>query len=215
MTDSSVASEPEDFSIVLAAHATADSATRERNIRRTIVAVAVLILHVMALAVLIYSSRVPIVQRIRSTVPEAILWFVLPPKPANPKLVSPVLPEEPLPQVVSPITLPPIPARPLFSEEPSEGLLGVGRSLACGASSYENLSTLQREQCRRRPWNFVRRPNGTIVLDAPKPVEQAPVTIDILRHQQQTAPPCPLLSNVPCLDKVIHGDPTGGGPQPF
>lgn len=215
MTDSSVASEPEDFTVVLAARAPFDAATRERNLRRAIVAVAVIILHVLALAVLVYSSRVPIIQRIRSTIPEAILWFVLPPKPINPALVQPNLPAEPLPQIVAPITLPPIPSRVLPAEPPSEGMLGIGRSLACGASSYENLAVLQRELCRRHPWNFVRRADGTIVLEVPKPIETAPAAIDILRHQQQTGPPCPLLSNVPCLDKVFHGDPTGGGPQPF
>jgi len=180
-----------------------------------IVALAVLVLHVVALAVLIYSSRVPLAQRIRSTIPEAIMWLVRPQKPVNPKFVQPEIPEQPLPEITAPITLPPIFVQPLPSAPPSEGLLGVGRSLACGASSYENLSPLQREQCRRRPWTFVRRANGTIVLDVPKAIEPPPATIDILRHQQQTAPPCPLLSNVPCLDRVIHGDPTGGGPQPF
>jgi hypothetical protein len=92
---------------------------------------------------------------------------------------------------------------------------GVGRSLACGASSYENLSTAQREACLRRPWAFVKRPDGTIVLDVPKPAIDQPTAADIMRHEQQTAPPCPLLANVPCLGKVLHGDPLGGSPAPF
>jgi hypothetical protein len=102
-----------------------------------------------------------------------------------------------------------------LASPPSEGLLGVGRSLACGASSYEYLAPLQREECLRKPWHFVKRSDGTIVLDVAKPVETQPSTIDIIRHEQETAPPCPVLSNVPCLGKVMHGDPTGGGPQPF
>ena len=57
--------------------------------------------------------------------------------------------------------------------------------------------------------------NGTIVLDVPKPTEPPPSAIDIIRHEQQTAPPCPILNNVPCLGKVLHGDPSGGGPSPF
>jgi hypothetical protein len=215
VTDSSVGSEPADFAIVLAAHAQSEVADRERNFRRTIVAVAVLILHVLAISVFIYSSRIPLVQRIRTTIPEAIMWLVLPSKPVNPVMVKPVLPEEPLPQVTAPITVPPITARPLPAAPPSEGMLGVGRSLACGASSYENLSPAQREDCRRHPWHFVKRPDGTIVLDVPKPVEPPPASIDVLRHEQQTAPPCPILSNVPCLGKVMHGDPSGAAPQPF
>jgi hypothetical protein len=210
-----VGSEPADFSAILAERTQAEIGERERNIRRTIVAVAVLVLHVLALAVFVYSSRIPFVQRARSTIPEAIMWFMLPPKPVNPILVKPELPEETLPRVIAPITLPPIPARPLPAAPPSEGMLGVGRSLACGASSYENLSPAQRYECRRQPWHFVRRADGTIVLEVAKPIEPPPSAIDVIRHEQQTAPPCPILSNVPCLGKVLHGDPNGGGPQPF
>jgi hypothetical protein len=94
-------------------------------------------------------------------------------------------------------------------------LRGVGRSLACGASSYENLSAAERENCLRHPWHFAKRPDGTIVLDVPKVIDTAPSVADIMRREQQTAPPCPVLSNVPCLGKVLHGDPLGGGPQPF
>ena len=213
MTD--VASEPADFSLILAERARRETAEHERNIRRSLVAAIVLILHVAAIAVFIYSSRIPLTERIRTTVPEAIFWFVLPPKPAQPKLIQPELPAEPLPLFSEPITLPPIPARPLPAEPPSGGLLGVGRSLACGASSYEYLSLAQREQCLRHPWHFVKRADGTIVLDMSKPLEPPPSTINIIRHQQETAPPCPILANVPCLGKVMHGDPTGGGPSPF
>lgn len=213
MTD--VASEPADFSAILAEHTQTEIGERERNIRRSIVGVVVLVLHVLVIAVLIYSSRIALVQRVRSTLPEAIMWFVLPPKPVNPILVKPELPEESVPRIIAPITLPPIPARPLPAAPPSEGILGVGRSLACGASSYENLSAAQRNECRRQPWHFVRRNDGTIVLEVAKPVEPPPSAIDVIRHQQQTAPPCPILSNVPCLGKVLHGDPNGGGPQPF
>ena len=212
MTD--VGSEPADFSVILAEREQADISESERNIRRAVIALAVLVLHVLMLAVFIYSSRIPLLQRARSTIPEAIMWLMLPPKPPNATLVKPVLPEEPLPEVVEPITLPPIPARPL-PEAPNEGLAGIGRSLACGASSYENLSAAEREQCRRHPWHFVKRADGTIVLEVAQPVPPPPAAIDVLRHEQQTASPCPILSNVPCLGKVLHGDPSGGGAQPF
>ncbi len=213
MTD--VGSEPADFSAILAERAQAEIGESERNIRRTIVGIAVLALHILAIAVFIYSSRIPFVQRVRSTIPEAIMWLVLPTNPPNPILVKPELPEEPLPHVIAPITLPPIPARPLPAAPSSEGMLGVGRSLACGASSYENLSAAQRSTCRHQPWRFVKRADGTIVLDVAKPAEPPPSAIDVLRREQQTASPCPLLSNVPCLGKVLHGDPNGVGPQPF
>ena len=202
MTD--VGSEPADFSVILAEREQSDIGERERNVYRAIVAVAVLILHIVALAVFIYSSRIPLIQRARSTIPEAIMWLLLPQKPPNATLVRPIVPEEPLPEIIAPITLPPIPARPLPEAPPNEGLAGVGRSLACGASSYENLSPAQREQCRRHPWHFVRRADGTIVLEVAPPAPPPAFTGgDIQRHLQQTAPPCPLLSNVPCLGKIL------------
>ena len=215
MTDSSLASEPADFSIILTERRRVETAERERFIRRSIVSLLVLAVHVLAIAIFIYSSRIPLTQRVRTTIPEAILWLILPSRPIEPKLIHPELPEAPVPEYSEPITLPPIPARPLPAAPPSGGLLGVGRSLACGASSYEYLAPNQREQCLRHPWTFVKRSDGTIVLDVPRPIETEPSTIDIIRHQQETSPPCPVLSNVPCLGRVMHGDPTGGAPSPF
>ncbi|HXC54512.1 MAG TPA: hypothetical protein VNU97_04405 [Rhizomicrobium sp.] len=209
MTDSTA--DAADFAGILAARALAEAADRQRNIRRTLAGVAVLLVHILAVAVFIYSSRIPIVVRLKETIPEAIFLLApLQPKaPPRPVEAPPPPPDEtfPMPEATAPITLPPIQHRPL-APPPSEGLLGVGRSLACGASIYENLSPAQREQCRRRPWDFVRRPDGTIVLQAPpKPVEPPPSGADVIRHEMQTAPPCPILANVPCLGKALHGDP--------
>ena len=219
MTDGTAETLSADYAEIRPAHEEAAEAERQRNIRRTIVGVAVFLLHVIAIAVFVYSSRIPIVQRVRETIPEAITWIQFP-HPAPPKKIEAPLPEEPLPQLTAPITLPPILSRPPAPlARPEEGgLLGVGRSLACGASSYEYLSPMQRERCLRHPWAFVRRPDGTIVLEAPpKPVEPPPSAADIIRHEQETAPPCPVLQNVPCLGKVLHGDPLGGtsGPQRY
>lgn len=215
MTDSSLASEPADFSIILRERRRTETAERERIIRRSIVSLLVLVVHILAISVFVYSSRIPLTQRVRTTIPEAIMWLILPTKPVEPNLIHPELPQAAVPEYSEPITLPPIPARPLPAAPPSGGLLGVGRSLACGASSYEYLSPVQREQCLRHPWTFVKRADGTIVLDVPKPIETAPSTIDSIRHQQETAPPCPVLSNVPCLGKVMRGDPRDTGPSPF
>jgi hypothetical protein len=191
------------------------NAQRERHVRRAAVAAVVLILHMIAITVFIYSSRIPLAERIRSTVPEAIVWFVFHPKTEKPRIEQPPLPQAAVPEISLPLTPPPIPARPLPAPPPTGGLLGVGRSLACGASSYEFLTAAERQQCLRHPWHFTKRPDGTIVLDVPKATEPPPSAIDIIRHEQQTAPPCPILSNVPCLGKVLHGDPSGGGPSPF
>jgi len=214
VTDSTV--ESADFSGILAARSHAETSDRQRNMRRAIAGIAVAILHILALAVFIYSGRIPLIVRIKTTVPEAI-WILMPRKhPPAPPVQTPVAPEESLPVLTAPITLPPIhESRPL-APPANEGLAGIGRSLACGAGSFENLSALQREQCLRRPWEFVKRPDGTIVLAAPdKPPEPPPSIADLMRHEQQTAPPCPILNNVPCLGNVMHGDPLGGGPRPF
>jgi hypothetical protein len=217
VTDISV--EPADFSGILAERTHVQEAERQRNIRRGIAAVAVLLVHILALAVFIFSNKLPKIVHIRTTMPEAI-WVLTPQSPTakpHPVQLQPTdHPEEqPLPPVTAPITLPPV-HNPGLVRPQSGGLLGIGRSLACGASSYENLSPLQREQCLRHPWEWVKRPDGTIVMvTTPKPVEPPPTTMDIMRHEQQTAPPCPILNNVPCLGKVMHGDPLGGGPQPF
>ena len=215
MTDSAV--DPADFSGLVAMRAQQEASERERVIRRGIAVAAVLFLHVLVIGGFIYSSRIPLIEHIRTTVPEAI-WILMPkpPAPAKPQVETPPPPDVslPLPEITAPITVPTIRTRPQ-SQAPTGDLTGVGRALACGASQYEYLTAQQREGCRRRPWDFVRKADGTIVLDVPKPVEPPPSAADIMRHEQQTAPPCPLLANVPCLGKVMHGDPLGGQPQPF
>ena len=212
MTDS--AAESADFSGILAARTAAEEAERQRNIRRTITAIVVLILHILALAGFMSSNRVAIIERIRATVPEAI-WVLTPPKkqPPKPLVETPPQPDQDLPVLTAPITLPPIRHQPLAPPATS-GLEGIGRSLACGASSYEYLTAQEREGCRRRPWDFVRKPDGTIVLMAPEkpPPPPAFTPQDLMRHEQQTAPPCPMLQNVPCLSKVLpNHDPVTNG----
>jgi len=214
VTDSTV--EPEDFSVILTARAHAEEAERQRNIRRAIAAGAVLVVHILVLVLLIYAGKIPLVTRVKTTVPEAI-WILLPNKPLPPKPHNQTPPPQELENVApqtAPITLPPAHHQPL-AEPQSGGLAGVGRSIACGASIYENLPPAVREQCRRHPWAFVRRSDGTIVLDVPK--GEPPPTFtsgDITRHEMQTAPPCPPLINVPCLSKVLpNRDPVTNGSQ--
>ncbi|MEI9995009.1 MAG: hypothetical protein WDM91_10475 [Rhizomicrobium sp.] len=218
MTDRTADSD--DFTGILAAHPlmVPEPEDRRRALIRTAAGVAVLLVHILALVVIAYSNKVPVVKHIvHETIPEAILWFA-PTRPPHSLKKEPLAPPADvfIPDNTAPITLPPITRHKELEAPQSEGLEGVGRSLACGASSYENLTVAQREHCLRHPWAFVKRPDGTIVLQAPpKPVEAAPTIPDIMRHEQQTAPPCPVLQNVPCLGRVMHGDPLGGGPQPF
>jgi hypothetical protein len=188
---------------------------RRRKIRQTIAVAAVVLVHLLALLLLAISNKLPAIEHIRVTIPESITWIpaldLSSRAPKQRDRVPQTTPEPVYVQPTAPITLPPARHKEL-APPATEGLEGVGRSLACGASSYENLSVVQREACRRHPWAFVKRPDGTIVLDVPKGEQPPPppTTIEILRHQQETAPPCPMLANVPCLGGVIHGaQPTG------
>ncbi|MBV9044996.1 MAG: hypothetical protein JO348_14425 [Alphaproteobacteria bacterium] len=217
MTDTTA--QPADFAGMLAERVRIETADRQRNVRRGIAAALVVLLHILAISVFIYSNQVPIIQHIRETIPEAIMWIPMP-KPAKPRQEQPPPPPQvvtPVPEVTAPITLPKVKTPQVEAPEEPGGLLGVGRSLACLAGSYENLTPRQQARCLNRPWAFVKKPDGTIVM-MPKPLEQPEPHLNaagILRRQQETAPPCPILSNTPCLGKVMHGDPLGGGPSPF
>ena len=205
MTDSTVDSDA--FAGILAGHPiAAEPDDKQRNLRRTLAGAAVAAVHLFALLLILFSlNQVPVIRHVRETIPEAIMWIPMP-RPAHPPRHQQEQPPDTFPFVSAPITLPPEPRRDLHPP-PASGLEGVGRSLACGASSFEYLSPMQRENCLRHPWAYIKRPDGTIVLEVPKPVEPPPSAIDILRHEQATAPPCPLLANVPCLGKALHGDP--------
>jgi hypothetical protein len=207
VTDSTVDSDA--YAAILAAHPLIQPQPedRERQIRRGLAWAAVVLVHILALLLIAFSNTKPIVERIKVVMPEAIMWIPMPSHPAQP-IKRQEKPEETTPAPVTipltaPITLPPAPHREL-APPPSEGLEGVGRSLSCGASSYENLTSVERAACLRHPWGFIKRADGTIVL-APPPAEQPPTTMDLTRHEQQTAPPCPVLQNTPCLGNVIHG----------
>ena len=216
MTDSTA--ESDTFAGIAAAHplmvAGADQDARRTRTRRAIAISAMIVVHLLGIVLIANSNKLPAIEKIRVTLPEAITRIPLEQQTTRPlrKIDHPAQETAPV-QITAPITLPP-PRHKELEPPVAGGMEGVGRSLACGASSYENLPAAQRERCLRHPWAYVKRPDGTIVLDVPKK-EPPPTAVDIYRHEQQTAPPCPLLTNVPCLGRVLHGDPSLGGPQPF
>ncbi len=215
---SETTAETDAFAAMTAAHPLSqlDEQDRRRNVRRGLAAAAVVLVHVLILLLIMVGNEVPFIKRIRETIPEAITWIPMQSlKPKQQEQPPPKTEIESYPAYTAPITLPPEP-RPNAQQQGPGTLLDIGRSLACGASSYEYLSPQQRDACMRHPWAFKKKNDGTIVLDAPtKPVEPPPSIADIMRHEQQTAPPCPILNNTPCLGKVMHGDPLGGAPSPF
>jgi hypothetical protein len=125
------------------------------------------------------------------------------------RLIQPVVPRASAPEVTTaPVIVvpPPLNSQIAPPQTPADILKAIGEALSCGAENFENLTQTERNRCRRQPWLARRLPNGTIVLEAaaPQPFAPAPVAkisgADALRHEMQTAPPCPIMvSNVPCM----------------
>jgi hypothetical protein len=125
-------------------------------------------------------------------------------------LVRPIVPRAAPPEVTTApvIVVPPPNIQPLAPPQtPADILKAIGEALSCGAENFENLTQAERNRCRHEPWIARRLPNGTIVLEAamPSPFAPAPTVPKIsggeaLRHELQTAPPCPIMvANVPCM----------------
>jgi hypothetical protein len=105
------------------------------------------------------------------------------------------------------IVVPPPPNSQIAPPQtPADILKAIGEALSCGAENFENLTQAERNRCKREPWIARRLPNGTIVLEAAMPQPFAPPPVpkisggEALRHELQTAPPCPIMvANIPCM----------------
>jgi hypothetical protein len=132
------------------------------------------------------------------------------------------IPQAPLgvpPEVLNvPVPPPPIleAPPPPSTGQPSQSdlLAGIGRSIACSPGNYENLNEQQRTRCGRIPWQGAQMPNGAIVLNRPEGVSPfAPPAPefrisgqDQQRLQGERGNPCPLLGNMPCLNRIPGRD---------
>jgi hypothetical protein len=125
------------------------------------------------------------------------------------RLIQPVVPRASAPEVsTAPVIVVPPPPNSQIAppQTPADILKAIGEALSCGAENFENLTQTERNRCRRQPWIARRLPNGTIVLEAAAPQAIEPLVPKIsgaeaLRHEMQTAPPCPImLANVPCMN---------------
>lgn len=190
----------------------ASEENRKRNLRRAYAGAAVGVLHVLMVAVLIASQYVPI-PMVRVHKIEPLQWLLLQ-APAHPSQ-TPAKTRSQQPGYVNPEVVPPILRQQVQEENNAITDLGLalGRSLACGANSYEWLNPKMRAECRRRPWNFTYDRYGTIVLDArPRPerqqAEEAPRPSDVQARDRNTADPCLIAkqSGTPCIDRTIFGD---------
>ncbi len=118
------------------------------------------------------------------------LTLYLAPLQHHAKPVRPILPApstEPTPERSNTITLPPVP-QTLHPQ--TDVMRAIGKELACGAGSYENLSPSEREVCRRTPWHFKKDTHGIIVLER-VPLPEPPTTgAEAADHALLTADPC-------------------------
>jgi hypothetical protein len=211
-TESSVMEGP--FGNALGAHPLLRSAPNPR--RRAFAWAAVVLVHVILLGIFVVSEKLP--PRHRYLTPLETELLLQPQQRSNRpnvRLVHPLYPDETAPEITAPITLPPPPPAPPTAQEV---LQSIGESMACGAGTYETLPAAERARCRHTPWHGKKLANGTMVLDAlPKP--PPPSTDfhisggDFQRRQSQTANPCPILNNTPCIHRELYGDgPLNGAP---
>jgi hypothetical protein len=125
------------------------------------------------------------------------------------RMIQPVVPNATAPRITTaPVIVvpPPNPDLPV-PQTPADVLKAIGEALSCGAENFENLTQAERNRCKKEPWIARKLPNGTIVLEAanpaPSPFAPPPVPklsgADAMRRQMQTAPPCPIMLNIPCV----------------
>lgn len=183
---------------------------RRRALRRGGVIAAVAAIHVLFVALLIFSQWMPIpIQRVKI---EPMTWINLLPQAKEAAKMPPAKAKKPEDVgTINPLIVPDF-KRPKEEENNAIDLgLALGRSLACGASSYEWLNSKMRSECKSKPWQFVYDRYGNIVLDAmPRvPKEDKPRPSDIQAHERNTAPVCPtnVDPNAPCLSSIIGGRP--------
>jgi hypothetical protein len=182
---------------------------RKRSLRRVYAGIAVAVVHVLIIILLVTSEWVPIkIERVKQVQP--LQWVTLQaPVRASEEKIRPKSPDV---GTVDPSRIPKI-LRPKTEEENnaiSDFGLALGRSLACGANSYEWLNNKMRAECRHQPWQFVYDRYGNIVLDAQPRVAQDRETLrpsDVQARERNTAPVCPtnIDPNAPCLSAIIGG----------
>lgn len=186
-------------------------AAQKRAARRTYAVIAVAVVHVLFVLLLLASEfrliPLPKLQKV-----EPLQWVTLPPmarqEMREPQKIHPRDDGMFRPDQV--LRLP----KPKVVEEENNAItdLGwaLGRSLACGANSFEWLNTKMRAECRNKPWNFAYDRYGNIVLDARPRIRQEEEVIrpsDAMAQERNTAPACPrnIDPNAPCLSSVIGG----------
>lgn len=180
---------------------------RARVTKRAVAGLAVVLVHILMIALLVIGGRVALTHR---SIPRELV-LLLPALPnAKPQRLPPPAQSSARPVPMPPpatITLPPPP--PAETQKPGDIMEAIGRDIACGAGSYEKLSQTQREACKRHPWHYKKNAKGVIVLDV-SPPQQPDDSIpgnDAEIHTLQTNDPCLAAGNThsECIHKQIFG----------
>jgi hypothetical protein len=181
---------------------------RRLFLRRLIAWGLVALIHVFLLSILVVDQHHWRELAFRRPV-ETILDLTRLPKGAAPpiEMIQPIVPRAAPPVVTTApvIVVPPPPNSQIAPPQtPADILKAIGEALSCGAENFENLTEAERTRCKHEPWVARKLPNGTIVLEAQAPQAiQPPAGLsgaDAMRHEMQTAPGCPILANVPCMN---------------
>ena len=208
VADTSFVGESATMMAELRARLRVEGEARKRAMRRILAGAAVAVLHVIFALLLIASQWLPVALPKPEEI-KPLMWVVLT-QPAKAPKIAPAKPKKGQESGAITTIVPPRLIRPEEEENNAINLgLAIGRSLACGANSFEYLNTRQRAACIRKPWQFVYDRYGNIALDArERPVEEEQLRpSDIQAHERNTAPTCPqnVDPNAPCLSAIIGG----------
>lgn len=187
----------------------AGEAAAKRARRRSVAVVGVVALHVLFVWVLLLAQVFPIETFKRQPL-ERLTWLDLSQPAQAPRVVPTPREKKDEQTAVNPYLVPKI-IRPKEEENNAITDLGyaLGRSLACGANSFEYLNSKMRAECKHKPWQFVYDRYGNIILDpqgrTPQEREETLRPSDVQAHERNTAPRCPknVDPNAPCLADIF------------
>jgi hypothetical protein len=205
VTDSSLAGASSAFAEILAARASVDREVRRTATVRTVAGVLVALVHLLLLSVLVIAITLP-PTRIASQPVEVELVLAQPTNPSAAPQITQTKPrarkKEWWEYETQPITIlpPPIVTEP---RTPTDIMRALGAELACGASHYEYLNTVERKLCRHVPWKLPERAFAV----APQAPQQGGVHLTGAEAavREQAQPRCPPVLITPCIDQVIYG----------
>jgi hypothetical protein len=188
-----------------------DEEERRLLIRRVVSWALVVLIHIVLLSAFILDQYRMNRFTLKPPVETILDLTKLPTGRAPPiQLIQPIVPRATQPVITTApvIVVPPPSPDQVFPQTPADILKAIGEALSCGAENFENLTQTERTRCKHEPWIARKLPNGTIVLEAANSSPFAPPPVpklsgaDAMRHQMQTAPPCPIMLNVPCLQNT-------------